>query len=328
MGVTAGLSAAAEFPSAEIENGELKVKIYLPDAKNGFYRATRFDWSGVIYSLEYKGHQYYGPWFQKTRPEIHDFIYEGADIVAGPCSAITGPVDEFRPLGWESAGAGGRFVKIGIGALTKPDDAKYDNYRLYEVADAGKWTVKKARNSITFTQELADAPSGYGYVYRKTVRLTKAKPELVLEHALKNSGKRAIDTTVYNHNFLVLDGQAPGPGLTITVPFRIQSQRPPNKELAGIRGNQVVYLKTLTGRDVATTSLQGFGDGASDNEIRIESVKAGAGILIRADRPLVRESLWSIRTVVAMEPFISVVVAPGSEFTWKSTYEHYTLPRQ
>ena len=327
MGLVAGLSGAAEFPDAEIGNGELKVKIYLPDAKKGFYRGTRFDWSGVIYSLEYKGHQYYGPWFQKTRPEIHDFIYEGPDIVAGPCSAITGPVDEFRPVGWDEAKAGSHFVKIGIGALKKPDEAKYDNYRLYEVADPGKWAVKKTRDAITFTQELADTASGYGYVYRKTVRLVRGKPEMALEHSLKNTGRRAIETTVYNHNFLVLDGQAPGPGLTITAPFQIQSRRPPNKELAEIRGNRIVYLKTLAGRDVVTTPVEGFGDSAKDHEIRIESTKAGAGMLIRADRPLVRESLWSIRTVVAMEPFIAVTAAPGSEFTWQTTYEHYTLPK-
>src|SRR5438309_5820121 len=59
---------ATSAPEAEIDNGVLKVRFYLPDARKGFYRGTRFDWSGVIGSLEYKGHRYYGPWFTKTDP--------------------------------------------------------------------------------------------------------------------------------------------------------------------------------------------------------------------------------------------------------------------
>jgi hypothetical protein len=42
----------AEPPSAEIGNGQIKAKIYLPDPVNGFYRSTRFDWSGAFSSLE------------------------------------------------------------------------------------------------------------------------------------------------------------------------------------------------------------------------------------------------------------------------------------
>jgi hypothetical protein len=147
-----------------------------------------------------------------------------------------------------------------------------------------------------------------------------------LEHSLKNTGSRPIRTTVYNHNFLVLDNQPPGPPLEITVPFQIQTQRPPNKELAEIRGNRIVYLKTLVGQDVATTPLEGFGDSPQDSEIRIESAKLGAGVKIISDRPLARESLWSIRSVVAMEPFVAIAIEPGAEFSWKSTYSYYTLP--
>jgi hypothetical protein len=149
----------------------------------------------------------------------------------------------------------------------------------------------------------------------------------VLEHSLKNTGRRAVQTSVYNHNFLVLDGQAPGPGFVITVPFQIQTPRPPAKELAEIRGNQIVYLKTLQNRDIVTTPLRGFiSDSPKDNDIRVENGRLGVGMRITADRPLSSESLWSIRSVLAMEPFVSMSIEPGNEFTWKSTYNYYTLP--
>jgi len=321
-----GPLSAADLPSAEIENGKIQAKIYLPDAKDGYYRATRFDWAGVVYSLQYNGHNYYGPWFQKTDPTVHDFVYRGADIVASPCTAITGPVDEFAPLGWDEAKPGGRFIKIGVGVLRRPDEGKYDNYRLYKILDSGKRTIKKDRESIEFTQEVADPSSGYAYTYRKTMRLTEGKAEMVMEHSLKNAGHRAIRTSVYNHNFLVLDGQPPGPGFVITVPFQIQTRRPLTKELAEIRGNQVIYLKTLQNRDIVTTPVQGFSDSLKDNDIRIENSRLGVGMRITGDRPLSSESLWSIRAVLAMEPFVAMSIEPGNEFNWKSTYNYYTLP--
>ena len=180
-------------PQADISNGVLHASLYLPDPVNGFYRGTRFDWSGVIHSLTYQGHDYYGPWFTKTDPEVIDFIFKGPDIVAGPCSAITGPVEEFvwqeKALGFDQAKAGGTFIKIGVGVLRKPDDQEYSPYRLYPIVDSGKWTVHKKADSVEFIQEISDPASGYGYRYTKTVRLSNGKPEMILEHKLENTGR-------------------------------------------------------------------------------------------------------------------------------------------
>jgi hypothetical protein len=320
-----GLLPAADFPDAEISNDRLSVKIFLPDANRGFYRATRFDWSGVIHSLKCAGHEYYGLWFQSIDPAVHDFVYKGADIVASPCTGISGPVDEFSPLGWDEAKPGGTFVKIGVGVLRRPDNAKYDNFRLYDLADQGKWTINKRSESMEFTQEVHDHASGYGYTYRKSVRLARGKAQMSLEHRLANTGTHSIRTRVYNHNFLVLDGKPPGPGLVITVPFQIQTEQPPDKRWAEVRGNQIVYLKELANEDIVTTPLRGFSGSATDNQIRIENSTLGAGMKITGDRPLVSEGLWSIRAVVAMEPFVSVEIEPAQEFIWMSTYEYYKL---
>ena len=307
--------------------GPIQAKIHLPDAKQGFYRGTRFDWSGVIYSLSAIrwARLHYGPWFSKTNPSIHDFIYQGDDIVAGPCSAITGPVDEFKPLGFDDAKPGGTFIKIGIGALRKPDECRVRqlpplrNRRSRQMAHQ-----EKARFHSIRPDAFKDSSSGFAYVYSKTLQLTNGKPEMLLRHSLKNTGTHAIKTSVYNHNFLVLDAKPPGPGVSITVPFQIQSPHPPNPNLAEIRGNQIIYLNTLKDRDTVATPLQGFSDSFKDNQIRIESTSAGAGMTIQSDRPLLSESLWSIRTVLAMEPFIAISIEPGQEFTWTSTYEYYT----
>ena len=63
---------ALSYPSARITNGVLSADLYLPDLVNGSYRATRFDWSGIIRSLTYEGHSYFGQWYDVHDPLIHD----------------------------------------------------------------------------------------------------------------------------------------------------------------------------------------------------------------------------------------------------------------
>ncbi|HVN82228.1 MAG TPA: hypothetical protein VMW38_24805, partial [Terriglobia bacterium] len=46
---------ATDFPQADISNGVIRADFFLPDPDHGYYRGTRFDWSGVISSLKYKG---------------------------------------------------------------------------------------------------------------------------------------------------------------------------------------------------------------------------------------------------------------------------------
>ena len=313
----------SEAPHAEISNGPISAEILLPDASHGYYRGTRFDWSGVIGRLTYSGHNYYGPWFTKTNPQIKDFIYDGTDIVAGPCSAAVGPVEEFSPLGYEAAKTGGTFVKIGVGVLRKAAMEKYSSYHLYDIADGGKWTAQPSPDGVQFTQEVSDGASGYGYLYQKTVRLVAGQPEMVIEHTLKNIGKRAINTDVYDHNFLVLDQQTTGPDFVISVPFAIKSDHPPAEELAAIRGKQIVYLKRLSGHDTVATPVEGFGAQAADYSIKIDNRRLKAGMKITADRPLEKMALWSIRSVLAMEPFVRISIQPGKEFSWSYHYTYY-----
>ena len=349
------LLQAAEPPQTVISNGQIKARIYLPDGKAGYYRSTRFDWGGIIGSLEYKGHDFYSPWFYRIDPTVYDLAYDQKGVVSAPFTAMVGPGEEFGTdggaLGFAEAQPGGTFVKIGVGVLRKPMNGeppvpvrppppanaaagpgrggpdRYDHSRSYTLLDPGKWTVKKKRDAVEFTQVLNDAADGYAYVYRKVVRLVPGKPEMVIEHSLRNTGSKAIRSTVYNHNFFVLDKEGPSKDFTMTVPFPIEATRPPTPGLMEVRGNQLVYVKTLENEERATATLRGFSDSAKDYDIRVENKKLGAGYRVTADRPLSNLAVWSIRTVNAVEPYISMSIEPGKDFTWQLNYEYYTLPR-
>lgn len=325
-------SYALEPPKAEISNGQIQAVIYLPDPESGFYRSTRFDWSGIVGSLKYQGHEYYGPWFHSVDPRVRDYKYDDSGVIASSVSAAMGPAEEYetdgKALGYDEAKGGGTFIKIGVGVLRKPaDDVKYDHYKQYAIADPGKWSVHRSPDAVELTQELSDPGSQYAYRYKKTLKLEEGKPRLIIEHILKNTGSRTIRSSMYNHNFLPFENHAPGPDLVTKTAYEIKSQHPPAKELGAIQGNQLVYLKTLEGKEQLAASLTGFGTGAGDFDFRVEQRQTGAGLRIMGDRPLANASVWSIRTVYALEPFVALEIAPGSETKWTFTYEFYLLPK-
>ena len=323
-----------QSPSVRLTNGLLKAKVYIPDPKRGFYHSTRFDWSGFIGALEYKGHNYYGDWFSRldTDPKYWDFNYDGDEIVSAPQTAGVGPVEEFQTngiaLGYNEAKPGETFVKIGVGVLRKVDDKRYSHSDSYPLVDTGKWTVTHTKNSMTFRQVLSDTQSGYSYDYKKRIRLVPGKPQMIVYHRLKNTGTKKIATQVYDHNFLVLDNQPPGPDFRIKFPFQPTVSRPVSPGLGELRSNEIAYLKTLEGKDRMQAQMKGFTENPSDYSITIENSKVGAGVRYRGDRPLWNVGYWSIRSVLAAEPFINIEIDPGSEYDWTLTYDYYTIPPQ
>jgi hypothetical protein len=314
LAVTLALSplTAADPPQAGISNGAVRAKLYLPDAANGYYRATRFDWSGVISSLEYKGHSFFGVWFPRYDPKIND--------------SITGPVEEYRTgdsaLGYAEAKTGETFVRIGVGLLKKPEEPRFQQYKTYEIADNGKWTVKTAADSVEFTQEVTDPVSGYAYLLRKTVRLAKDAPRMTIEHSLKNTGKKTIETNVYNHEFFMLDNQPSGPDFSVKFPFDLKAVAD-FRGLAEVRGNELHYLQELRPGNTVHTELTGFGTSARDFDFRVENRKTGAGVHVTGDHPLSKMDFWSIRNTLCPEAYIEMKIEPGQESQWRITYDFY-----
>lgn len=320
--------AQAPPPTAVLDNGQIHAVVYLPDPQNGFYRGTRFDWAGMIGKLTAHGHTYYDQWFTRVDPAGADFVYQGQDIVAGPASAATGVPEEFTAddnLGYATAPVGGTFIKIGVGILRKPDEPKYNHYNHYEIVDPGQRGVSKTKNSITFTQQLFDKSTGYGYLYTKTIRLVPNTSQMVLEHTLKNTGTRSIDARVYDHNFLVLDHQPPGPDFTVTTPFTIIPKRPIKTELGSVDGNVISYKKVLEDQDNFVVAIGGYNDTPSDYDFLIQNKKEDAQVRIQGDKPLESTMLWSMRATLAIEPYIKLSIAPGQQTGWKYTYTYGPL---
>lgn len=292
-----------QYPSAVISNNEVKMKVYLPDPEKGLYRATRFDWSGVIGSTQYQGHEYFGYW-----KDTHDPLYH---------EDLTGPVEGFIDpgLGYSDAQAGGKFIRTGVGILEKGDETEYNWTGTYKILDHGTWNIDQGEGWLSFTHEI-NSDFGYAYVYKKTIKLKN--DGFIIEHMLQNTGTKTIETDQFNHNFFMIDKEKSGPSFTVSFPYAIST----NDDLKGIleiKDKDLNFIKELNGNSVFL-ELSGFSNEIADHQVTITNNKSGAGVTFSVDKPLSRMAFWACETTLCPENFIQISVAPDEQENWTSDY--------
>jgi len=310
----------ATAPVVTISNGTITAKVARIDPAQGFYNGTRFDQAGVVTSLTLNGREFYGPWFEKVAPDVLDYTYVGNDIVAGPDSATSGPVEEFAPLAFEAKP--GLFIKPGVGVLYQPDTQPYDHYRHYRILDAGERTTKVTKTSVTFRQTLTNGRTGY--LYEKSLSLVPGKSQLIISHRLKNTGTTAINTSVYDHNFLRL--VAGNGGVKVTFPFALSAATPPPADLMRVQGNSLTYLRPMANKERISFLVTGFSNTAADYDFTIAG--GGASVHVQGDHPVTRLNIFSVDRVQSVEPYIAIDLATGAEKRWSYTYSFSTARRK
>lgn len=304
--LVAPLAVAADHPTHAIKSDQLTVTVYTPDAEKGFYRGTRFDWSGV-FSVQFGKHKLFGPW-RKADPTSHD--------------SIVGPCEEFGTagaLGYDDAKPGESFLKIGVGELVKPEkEEKYSQFAAYKIAKAGGWKVTTTDTKVTFEQSMS--AGGYGYKYTKIVAVQDA--EVRIQHVLENTGTKAISTDCYNHNFFNVDGDPVGGNYEIEFGFEPKADAPKErfKELVKLDGKKL----TLTGpldKGSIFAGLTGFGTEAKDHRVTMRHTPTGVSVRATGDKPLSKVNVWGIGSTLCPEPFVQLEIEPSKKAVWSWTYE-------
>ncbi|MEO8896352.1 MAG: hypothetical protein ABI450_10770, partial [Rhizomicrobium sp.] len=64
-----------------------------------------------------------------------------------------------------------------------------------------------------------------------------------------------------------------------------------------------------------------------DYDMHVENTKTGAAVRVTADQPMTRLNIWSIRSVMAVEPYIDIALAPGAVKRWTYTYRYQAPAR-
>ncbi len=289
-----------------LKNKNLFVRIDLPEEGYSF---SRFDWTGKITEVRYKG-------ISVTGRERSDGVDEN---LFGK-----GLYNEFgidAALGFEEAEIGGWFHKIGIGLLKKqhPD---YLFHRMHRMKPASfQWTGDDEKIVLACTSEKAH---GYAYFLQKKIQLNESG--FKISYQLKNTGEKKIETQEYVHNFMAIDENLIGSDYTLRFPFPIKTEGfgevvdPEN--LVKIDLNSVTFSETPTDQFFFSHLPGG------------EPVKA-EWVLINHKRQLaVRESgnfetdkinLWGWRHVISPELFFNMAIEPGDVAGWSRNYKIFSI---
>jgi hypothetical protein len=307
MPTTGGVALPqTDFPRARLTNGEIEVSILLPDAERGYYRGTRFDWSGIIEHVHYRGHSFYGPLHAEHDPYRHD--------------AVSGPADEFamfNPMGFAEAGPGDSFVKIGVGLLAKGTSEEYLFDGDYRLRRPGIWRMEQGGSWIGFEQVL-DGERGWAYRYRKTIRLPDGEPGFAIDYRLENSGTKAVDINHYNHNFTLIDGLPYGPDYLVEFAFSTGEPQLIN-DLAWFRDGAIQVDRPLGDQSLWIQLYEGPGR-MDYNAATVRNQITGAAVSFEGDAPIERMVFWAVERAACPEPFSRIRLDPGEAKTWSSSY--------
>jgi hypothetical protein len=318
-------AGAADYPKIELSTKKLKLTVYPPDAEKGFYRGSRFCWGGVMGDVEVDGFKLFHAWKDTHNPTNND------DII--------GPVIEFgndMALGYADAKEGEQFVKIGVGELTKPKEAKYSFFTNYKVANPGVWKVKHPKkrdgfgDEIEFRQTL-NSKTGYSYHLVIHARLydTDHDTTMHVDYELINTGTKAIDTDVYNHNFFNVDKQTVGPKYSIG----FEAVVVPKKDSAFGNRAEVVGRALEFPKPLAKESAFGWlllkEDGTPYTYQFHLNYKESDKKMVRVsvldswpdEQKCKKFQTWSIGTVMCAEPFYAIKLDPGESVKWWTSYE-------
>jgi hypothetical protein len=309
--IPAGESAypwTKDYPQFTISSTLLKANLYAPDPQKGYYRGTRFDWSGLVSRVEYGGHTFFCEFKQEHNPLNHD--------------DICGTAEEFgieSAPSYAQAKAGEPFIKIGIGVLERTDESEYAFWKRYKITKPGYWRVVNWPEKMNFRQNLS-GPNGWGYDLTKVIQVADGPPTLTITRRLTNTGTQTIDTDHYGHNFLRIDNIPAGTNYTLEFPFEPRFGRDSKtQDCLAIRNRSLVFTKTPEASQAIWVRLDGF-QKREDNSIKIVNHGTGATMTITGDQPLSKLVFYSSGGVLCPEPFIKVTIPPGKTQEWTTTY--------
>ena len=303
-------SRAPRSPSSR-----LRATLYLPDPALGYYRGTRFDWSGVDRQPDVERARVLRPVVRALRPDA-----PRRDHRAG-----RGVPDRRFGAGLRG-GEAGRAVRPHRRRRRprKPDESAYQRFATYDIVDPGKWTVDERRGPDRVRRTSCSDTGGYAYVYRKTLR--REGDTLVLEHSPGEHRPQAHRDQRLQPQLLHAR-QPDRPGLTSSCGSRSRRGRAAaQRRWPRSSGNEVWFLRPFEAKQTVFTEVDGFGGARRTTTSSIENRRPAPAC---ASPAIARcRSCCSGRPgrPSCPEPYIDMSVAPGTKSAWRITYEFYEVP--
>lgn len=274
------------------------------------YQGTRFDGTGIITGVKLDGqHQFCVP----------------ESLTPGTGTGGIGICSEFgikEAIGYEDTRVGEQFPKLGVGLLTRPDEAEYLFYRDYACQRFETQVEQEGEQQICFTTEPAECR---GYAVRMQKNIEISDNLLSVTYTLENIGSRVITTDEYSHNFLGMDGYAVGPDYVLKLPFapEIWSDDPSTLEGLVFEGDQVTWGRRPE-KDFYFR-MTPFDGRETPWLWELKHRPSGLTVCERSKLPLSSAAVWGHGHVISPEMFVAVHVPPGERQSWTRSYEFSSI---
>jgi len=177
-------SSAAAYPEEVLENKTLNVRYYLPDGQKGYYRGTRFDWSGLISRIDYAGTPFSASSSRSTTAESRRHLRNRGGVRNQRAGRLRG------------SGAGRAVPQVGDRPAGEARCGRLQFCQAHKIAREGIWEAREGENRVDFLQNFTGS-GGWGYSYVKSLVIDPELPVLTIRRSLQNTGQRAIETDHY-----------------------------------------------------------------------------------------------------------------------------------
>lgn len=269
------------------------------------YQGVRFDWTGKIRSLKFKGLELLSSEFQTPRNQQF-----GAGLY-----------NEFgidTALAFEEAKTGEWFHKIGVGLLKKSDHA-YHFLKPYQV-QAAQFNVKVSKDAICI---ICQSELVHGYAYKLTKTISLEESGLNIEYQLENQGSKTIETEEYVHNFLGFAKRQIGPNYQLYFGFNINEKG--FKEILNPAENLSAKGQSLRFQDTVNSEFF-ISHLNADKRVpaywELQHQELGVQISEQGSFRSTKVNLWGKAHVISPELFCPILLASGETQVWS---RHYRL---
>ncbi|MDB4181634.1 hypothetical protein N9737_02795 [Polaribacter sp.] len=285
-----------------LKKNHVEIQMDLPSEN---YCLSRFDWTGKITALQYKG-----------------LFITGSENHQGDPENILGKgfYNEFgieTPLGFTETPIGGWFHKIGVGLLKK-EEAVYQPGKKYQIKPA-TFKVTQGAHRI-FIRCTSESINGYSYVLEKNIVLLENG--FRIDYKLQNTGTKKIITDEYVHNFMAIDKDPIGNNYCLQFPFQlkpaqfIETVNPEKKVLLGATKitfkeaiNETFFFSNLSGAKTATAQWE------------LENRKNKLRIRETGNFETNKVNLWGTKQVISPELFFTIDLATNTSVAWSRKFE-------
>lgn len=289
-----------------LKNKNIKVHIDLP-LEN--YQISRFDWTGKITAVKYKGIYVSG-----TEKLNHK---DSMDYGKGFYNEFG--IDS--PVGFEGIKQGDYFHKIGIGRLKKEGE-QYRFSQKYEIEPA-EFKITKDADKITIECYAPNA-NGYSYVLKKEIEILESG--FIINYHLRNTGEKTIMTNEYTHNFLAINREFMGNHYILKFPFQIKPEQfgaTVNPEDKVVISQNEITFNGIPNEQFFFSNLSGSKN--IDASWELINTKSRIGISEKASFKTSKVNVWGWKHVISPELFFDLKVEPNQVVEWSRTYTVFEL---